>query len=157
MLHSLLIVFAICVVVSAFLTRSIRNLAVSKGWVDKPDSGRHIHSTPVPRLGGVAIFTVVIAMTGVGLCVQGAIGLPSLVSVRTTLAILGPATLIFLMGLYDDLRGLPPRAKFAIEMVAASWLYLEGFGIRKFGLLFGASDLKGILGIPLTILWVLLA
>lgn len=156
MLYSFLIIFIVCVVISAFLTKSVRDLAIGRGWVDKPDSGRHLHSRPVPRLGGVAIFAAVIITASAGLCLQAAAGLPSLVSVKTTLAILGPATLIFLMGLYDDRRGLPPRAKFGIEIVAAAWLYFEGIGVRRLDLFFGPSDLKVSLGIPLTILWVLL-
>lgn len=156
MLFSLLAVFAVSVVISALLTRNIRNLALAKGWLDKPDIGRHIHRTPVPRLGGIAIFTTVIAMTGVGLWIRETMGLRSLLSSRSTLAILGPATMIFLMGLYDDMKDLRARTKFGIEILAGLWLYLEGFGIRRFGLVFGQNDLKVILGIPLTILWVLL-
>lgn len=156
MLHSLLIVFVASVVVSAFLTRTVRNLALSRGWVDMPGEGRHLHRTPVPRLGGVAIFTAVVATVGVALIVQRAMDLPSLLSARTTMAIIGPAALIFLMGFYDDMWGLSPRTKFAIEILAALMLYLQGFGVRKFGLFFGANDLKVLLGIPLTVLWVLL-
>lgn len=156
MVHSLLIIFAASVVVSAVLTRGIRNLALARGWVDKPDTGRHIHRTPVPRLGGVAIFTAVAVITGIALAVWGAMGLPSLLPLKTALALVGPAALIFLMGLYDDVRDLPPKAKFSIEILAALWLYFQGFGVRKFGLFFGTNDLRIILGIPLTVLWVLL-
>lgn len=156
MLHSLLIVFIASVFVSALLTRGIRNLALARGWVDKPDTGRHIHHTPVPRLGGVAIFIAVATIVGIALAVWGAMDLPSLLPLKTALAVVGPAALIFLMGLYDDVRGLPPKAKFGVEIMAALWLYFQGFGVRKFGLFFGTSDLRVILGIPLTVLWVLL-
>ena len=43
--------------VAAFLlTPVVRNFARDRGWVDHPDGRRKLHITPVPRLGGVAVF-----------------------------------------------------------------------------------------------------
>src|SRR5271169_5914019 len=42
---------------SAFvLTRYVRDFATAHGWVAIPTQERHLHSSPLPRLGGVAIF-----------------------------------------------------------------------------------------------------
>lgn len=156
MLYSLSIVCVASAVFSLFSTKFVRDLAVSRGWLDKPDKGRHIHRTPVPRLGGVAIFSTVIALVAVVLAMRARIGLSSGPSTRTILSILAPAALVFLMGLYDDLRGLRPMVKFGVEILAASWLYVRGFGVTHLGLLFGSSDVKAVLGLPFTIVWVLL-
>lgn len=154
--HIFLPIFVLTVLVAAWLTRSVRDLAMSRGWTDPPDAKRHLHSNPVPRLGGVAIFLTFLVVAGAGVLVRRWVGTATGFSIRTILAILGPAALIFLMGLYDDFRTLGPYTKFGVQVLAACLLYFEGYGIRQFDLLFGGSTLEGLFGLPLTILWVLL-
>ncbi len=156
MLHSLLNPFLVSLFVSALLTRYVRNVAISRGWVDQPDSSRHLHSKPVPRLGGVAIFLSLMSLVGAALLAPKWPGLPEQLPAGMTLGILGPATLVFLTGLYDDVRSLGPYPKFGIQVLAALLLYANGFGIRQFDLFRGGHDVKGIVGLLLTILWVLL-
>ncbi len=156
MLHILLVIFVASVFVSALLTRCVRNIATSRGWVDQPDSSRHNHFRPVPRLGGVAVFLALTGMVGVGLLVRKWLGPANLFSMRTAAAILVPAVLIFLIGLYDDLRSLGAYPKFGAQVLAACLLYLDGIGIRQFDLFLPGHALNGILGLPLTIVWVLL-
>jgi UDP-GlcNAc:undecaprenyl-phosphate GlcNAc-1-phosphate transferase len=81
-----------------------------------------------------------------------AYGLP----VKTTLSLLGPALIVFLLGLYDDLRGVGPYWKFGIQGVAAVLLYLGGFGIHHLDLVSTGHALRSIVGLPLTVFWVLL-
>lgn len=155
MLYSLSIVFVLGIVSCALLTRTVRNLALSREWVDPPDSGRHLHGTPVPRLGGVALFLTVLGLAGAGVLVRGRVG-PAAFSINTTFGILVPAVLVFLVGLYDDFRGLGPAAKFGAQVVAACLLYFDGIRIHQFTFLFGGGNLSGVFGLPLTIAWVLL-
>jgi UDP-GlcNAc:undecaprenyl-phosphate GlcNAc-1-phosphate transferase len=155
-LHNLLVIFVASVFVSALLTRWVRNIATSRGWVDQPDSSRHIHFKPVPRLGGVAVFLAFIGMIGVGLLMRKWLGPANLFSMGIAAAILAPAVLIFLMGLYDDLRSLGAYPKFVVQVFAACLLYLDGFRIRQFDLFAIGHPLNNILGLLLTIGWVLL-
>ena len=53
-MRTYLIAFAIALVVSIFLTPFVRDLAIRMKWVDQPDE-RKIHTTPIPRVGGIAI------------------------------------------------------------------------------------------------------
>lgn len=129
---------------------------MAHGWVDPPAVDRHLHRRPVPRLGGVAIFLTVVGMVGAGLLTLRFIDPRAALSIRTTLAILGPATLIFLLGLYDDFRGLSAYLKFGAQALAGGLLYLEGIGIHSFTLFFGGAHVSDFLGLPLTIFWVLL-
>ncbi len=69
--------------------------------------------------------------------------------------ILVPATLVFLLGVFDDLRGLGPYAKFAVQAVAASMLYAGGLRIINIPVLFGTRSLPGYAGLLFTIVWVL--
>jgi UDP-N-acetylmuramyl pentapeptide phosphotransferase/UDP-N-acetylglucosamine-1-phosphate transferase len=70
MVLSLFFIFILGVAVCATLTRYLRDFSVSRGWVDPSDATRHLHEKPVPRLGGVAIFTTVMGLAGAALLVQ---------------------------------------------------------------------------------------
>ncbi len=69
--------------------------------------------------------------------------------------ILVPAGLIFLLGVYDDLRGLGPYVKFAVQGVAASMLYAGGLRIVNIPVIFGDRPLPWFVGLAFTIAWVL--
>lgn len=149
-----LVVFLGAMLLSFVLTRSVRNIAVARGWVTAPSLPRHIHTVSIPQLGGVAIF---LAFTGVAGFLAASSAMRAAdprFSVRTILHILIPATLVFLLGLYDDLRPVKPQVKFAVQAVAATLLFFGGFRVFQFPLLFGSHSL-GWLELPLTILWVL--
>jgi UDP-GlcNAc:undecaprenyl-phosphate GlcNAc-1-phosphate transferase len=74
---------------------------------------------------------------------------------RTIATVLIPATLVFLLGVYDDLRGVGPYLKFSIQGIAATMLYVGGLRILNIPVVFGDRALPWYLGLPLTILWVL--
>lgn len=147
-------IFVGSVLLSFVLTRSIRNLANARGWVYAPASSRHIHKDLIPRLGGIAIFVAFAIIALALLAAPDFLGVAEPISRRTVLTILGPATLVFCLGLYDDFRPVNPYVKFAIQGVAGALLYLGGFGVFRLPLLFGAHEF-GWIALPLTILWVL--
>ena len=145
------------VILSIVLTRVVRDQAIRHGWLDTPDKGRHLHRRPVPRIGGVALFLTFMGVTGIGLAVSKLWDIGPALSRHTVLGIILPALLIFFMGLYDDHSSLGPYSKFGIEVIAAIWLYMAGLGIRQFDLYSTHVALRISLGLPLTILWVLLS
>ena len=53
------------VLLSFFLTRYIRNLANARGWLAAPALDRHLHQVPLPRIGGVAIYSAFVFTVGV--------------------------------------------------------------------------------------------
>ena len=138
-----------------FLTWYVRRFAVAKGWTAPPDSDRHVHNTPIPRIGGVAVFLAFCATTAFLLIAAKLFGFSLGFSLRRWMGLLGPATLIFIVGLYDDFRATSPYLKFLVETAAAVWLFLEGFRIVHVPLLF-KSDLPFYLSLAATIFWVLL-
>jgi len=81
--------------------------------------------------------------------------LHSALALKTLLTILVPATLVFLLGVYDDLRPVGPYVKFAVQSLAATMLFVGGLRILNIPVLFGEHQLPWYLGLPLTILWVL--
>jgi UDP-GlcNAc:undecaprenyl-phosphate/decaprenyl-phosphate GlcNAc-1-phosphate transferase len=150
-------VFLGSVICSVILTGLVRDQAIRRGWFDTPDQGRHLHLRPVPRIGGVALFLTFICVTGIALAVYKLLDLGPTLSRPPVRGILLPALLVFLMGLYDDHFSLGPYSKCGIEAIAAVWLYLAGFGIYQLALFPAHSALRLSLGLPLTILWVLLS
>jgi UDP-GlcNAc:undecaprenyl-phosphate/decaprenyl-phosphate GlcNAc-1-phosphate transferase len=138
------------------LTRYVRDFANSHGWVAVPSQERHLHSTPLPRLGGVAIFLSFSACMAIAWI--WAVRHPQLHSprfLRTMLTILIPAGLVFLLGVYDDLRGVGPYFKFAVQAVAATMLYAGGLRIINIPVLLGDRVLPWYIGWACTVVWVL--
>jgi UDP-GlcNAc:undecaprenyl-phosphate GlcNAc-1-phosphate transferase len=76
-------------------------------------------------------------------------------SSKTLATILVPASIIFLLGVYDDLRTAGPYVKFAVQAIAATMLFMGGLRIVNIPVLFGQHQLPWFVGLPLTILWVL--
>lgn len=154
-MRSYLTLFFISLLLTLFLTPQARRIATSLGAVDMPDNQRRIHKTPTPRLGGVAIYVTFLLTL---LCVPL---LRSNVShlfgeeLRWYAAIVAPATLIFWLGVYDDLRGSSAWLKVVVQVVAAAILHGFGFGITSLSLPFGdALLLPWWLSFPMTALWI---
>ena len=146
-------IFVVAIVGSTALTRWMRDFANARGWSAPPTSERHIHSQSIPRLGGVAVFATLwcIALLAWAAELFGASG--HLFS-HTAFKILGPASIVFIVGLIDDFRSLGPYIKFIAQIAAAILLFCNGFGISRLSLLGGHPHLGWIVGLPLTILWV---
>lgn len=147
--------FAFSLAVSFVATREVRDLATHKGWVSVPQGERHVHQTPLPRLGGVAIFLAFSVSLGVWLGLS--LIFPRIIvglAPATILRIYVPACLIFCLGIYDDFRGASPYLKFAVQAIAAAMLFAGGMRILDLPVLFGQHTLPWYLGLPLTVLWV---
>ena len=146
--------FAFSLLVSFVATREVRDLANHRGWVFVPKDGRHVHHSPLPRLGGVAIFLAFSASLALGLALS--LIFPRLVvglAPATLLRIYVPACLIFCLGIYDDLRGAGPYAKFVVQAIAGAMLFAGGMRVLDVPLLFH-HPLPWFVGLPLTVLWV---
>jgi UDP-GlcNAc:undecaprenyl-phosphate GlcNAc-1-phosphate transferase len=139
-------------VLSFILTWCVRYAATAFGIVGEP-SKHHIHKEAIPRLGGIAIYFSFLAVTsaivGISALLHTDIG-----SSSAMLYILIPGTIIFLLGLYDDIRPVSSYTKLAVQTVAAVVLFEGGFGVHNLPPLFRSTS-AGFLALPLTVLWVL--
>jgi len=141
---------------SFVLTRYVRDVAAARGWVAAPALERHLHSRPLPRFGGVAIFLSFLLTFAVALPAGWhhlAVGFG--LSFRTLLTILLPGCLIFGLGVYDDIHSVSPYAKVAVQAVAGAMLFAGGLRILDLPVLFGSHHFPWFIGLPLTVLWVL--
>src|SRR5881628_2522815 len=108
---------------------AIVRLAVTRKLFDFPDRDRRGHPIPIPRLGGVAVFGgLAVALIAAKLLQattqHSAPDIPNL-----TLAIGGGCVILFLIGLLDDIRSVPPAAKLVGQTAAALLVCYAGFRI----------------------------
>ncbi|MFZ0036257.1 MAG: MraY family glycosyltransferase [Candidatus Acidiferrales bacterium] len=151
-----ILVFATSLILSAFLSRLVRDVANGRGWAAAPETARHIHKNPTPQLGGIAILTSVIVVVAVATLLSRVLGFRFGLPISAYLGILGPTLLIFALGLVDDFRPLGPYWKFGIQVLAAGWLFLDGYRVSRFHLIFGEHALGSFISLVFTIFWVLL-
>src|SRR5690242_3566909 len=150
-----ILVFIAALLAAAAFTRLVRDFSLARGWVSPPSSDRHVHSRPIPRLGGVAIFLTLACMALLVHWLPQQFGTREFPFSQLTLKILGPATIIFVLGLIDDFCGVSAYIKFAAEAAAAVLLFSNGLGISRLSFLAGHPHLGWLVGLPLTIIWVL--
>ncbi|HEY2720498.1 MAG TPA: MraY family glycosyltransferase [Chitinophagaceae bacterium] len=98
---------------------------------DKPDS-RKEHSIPTPTLGGIAIMA--------GLVISMILWFPFSPSSEVMTCFFS-ITILFIMGITDDLKDLSAKYKFIIEIALAALIALSGIRITTFGGLFGFNDI----------------
>ena len=101
---------------SVFLTPLVIRLARRIGAVDYPGI-RSVHTQPIPRIGGVAIYASSMCAIVSLLFLNNRIGERFREVQLQVVALLGCASGVFLIGLIDDLRGLPARFKFVAEQI----------------------------------------
>src|SRR5918993_484152 len=103
------------------LTPLVSAASSSLGLVDAP-GGRKVHSTSVPRLGGVAVIAAAaLTLFVVEPLVQGPTG-----TSRALQPILIGALLVFAVGVLDDVWSLPPWPKLIVQIAAAAVVMQAG-------------------------------
>lgn len=149
--YAVILVIAGCL--SAILTVAVRATSVARGLSATPVHGRHTHTKPLPRLGGIAIcLTFLIVISAMPLSSLAHTHFPA----HRYVGLLVPVLLIFLMGAVDDIWSLKPKTKLAVEVLAAVLLYFSGFGLNDSASYFGGHALSHLVSFTLTVFWVLL-
>ena len=141
--------------VSVAVIPAINRLAHREGILDRPSDDRRAHTVPVPRLGGVAIFLGTVIATAVVMGLGLATGSLDLPYPTLLPGVVIGVSVVFLTGLADDIRGLSPRAKLALQTAAALAVVAFGFTIDQLTLgPTGPALALGLLALPVTILWI---
>jgi UDP-GlcNAc:undecaprenyl-phosphate GlcNAc-1-phosphate transferase len=154
-MNTYLMLFIIAMCSSMTLTPIVRRISERFGWLDDPLDERRLHKKAVPRLGGIAIFaTVLISLAVLGL-VDNAVT-QALRSTRAEfLTLLVPGTLIFLLGVYDDLYGASARYKLIVQGLTGVLVYTMGGRIEILSVPFvGGVELPALISCALTIFWI---
>jgi len=131
--------FGIALAGAYLLTPVAMSLARRFGIMDRPNKKLKKHRNPTPYLGGLAIF---LAFAGATMAVK----LIHAGTPRGVVGVLAGATIVFLVGLFDDIRPLKPWQKMGLQILAASVPIYFGVHIKFIDNPWG--------NIPLTIFWI---
>lgn len=133
----------ICAALLSYVcTPLVRVLAFKIGAVDIPKDGRRMHSVPIPRIGGLAIF-IGFALTILAFCPM---------SKFLAVALFG-GLVIVVMGVLDDIFALNALLKLAVQIAVAFFAIAEGVTIDFISL--GSKMIPlGAWSVPLTLLWI---
>jgi UDP-GlcNAc:undecaprenyl-phosphate GlcNAc-1-phosphate transferase len=128
------------------LTPLMRRVALSKGVLDRPNSAHKSHKQPVPYLGGVAIIIGVVVVSYSALIYSKI----TWSNFWLATSVLGPAVVMGLVGLWDDLKSLDPLPRFIGQsisgLIVAVFLVLN----NNIGNPTGVTGLD----IAITVLWI---
>lgn len=126
----------------------ILRIAKEKNIVDNPNV-RKLQKTPVPVLGGIAVFFGVVfgLLLGAGMTwfLRGA-------SLQCLFPIVCAMLLMIYTGAVDDTIGLPVKTRFAIEILTIlALIFATGECIDSFHGLWGIQDFSWWIAVPLTV------
>lgn len=105
-----------------------------------PESERHVHEIPLPRLGGIAIFlsiALTMALLSASQCAS-----------RFCFLSLIPAAWMFATGLVDDIRGMRASRKLLAQLAAGAILFALGLRVPT-----GSGEIGVVLSLFATVLW----
>jgi UDP-GlcNAc:undecaprenyl-phosphate GlcNAc-1-phosphate transferase len=147
-----LLVFAASAGVTFAITPLVRRLSLRLGWIDHP-SDRKVHPNPTPTAGGIAMYA------GVAAGLLAARLIPFLSDLHETSSELDAAfvaaTVVVVLGVVDDTRGVTALGKLAGQVLAAGLVVLLGVQLLYFyfpgpGVVSPSPDVA----VPLTVLWI---
>ncbi len=133
-------------ILGLILVPGVSRLSLRLGQVASPRQDRW-HRKPTPILGGVAIY-----LAGVGGLVAYAAINSEWGNIRWEL--LGVSTLVFLLGLYDDVKQMTPPAKLLGQILAAAAVVYLGYTTTFFTPKITNNVVAQIPNIALTFVWI---
>lgn len=155
---------AICIVgaVATYLaTPVILNVSRRVGAVDVP-SDRKVHAVPTPTLGGAALFAgFLVALLSASLLAPFRDSFRPLFvwPAPEMLAIIAGASIIFLLGVVDDMKGLKAPVKLSGQLLAAGFVFLSGVRLEYFRVPLrdvGALSMSADVSALATIAWIVI-
>lgn len=137
--------FLVSALLAGIIIPQILLIAFRKKLFDEPDE-RKIHHIPVPRLGGLAFTPVIFFTMAFLLGVNQYLGNAAVLiefarNVNVLAMVLCSMTLLYLVGIADDLVGIRYRAKFIIQIICGIFLTGTGIWVRS---LYGFMGIHGL-------------
>ena len=122
---------------------------------DLPDE-RKIHDTPIPRLGGLSFFPVIVVTLAMSMAVRYLLGydviyIPERIVLVEFLFLLAGTMILYVVGVGDDLIGITYRSKFIAQIICGVLLVLSGLWLHNLDGIFGVYAIRMRYSAPLTI------
>ena len=154
----ILVTIVIAMITAYATTPAVRRLALQVGMLDETGE-RRMHDVPKPRIGGIAVWLgFAFALFSIAGFAIARHQLRDLDSIHNILGILFGATLILVVGIWDDVMTMSARNKFGLQIVVASISMLYGFMIQGVDLPFTHDKFIAFplyVSIPVTLIWYL--
>lgn len=153
-LVTVIFTFLMSLILGFLVFPKIIKVSSEKNLYDMPDY-RKVHGIPVPRLGGVAFFPIILMVVCFTMACSYLVGYKSLrgdtfVLFTRYMLLISGLTILYLVGIMDDLIGVSFKMKFLAQTVCAALFPLSGLVINNLWGLFGIHHLSPWLSIPLT-------
>jgi len=147
MISAIFVIFFVALIIAFALTPLAIKVAPNIGAVDIPQDDRRMHNKPMPRFGGIAIY--------LGSMIAFALFLPGTIDDRMIGIAIG-ATLILIMGVIDDIRGLSAKVKLVGQIACACILFASSVRISFISDPFGEGviEFPWIVSLIVTVLWI---
>ncbi len=149
---------------SWLLTLIVRQLAIARGFVDKPGH-RKIHARPVALGGGIAIFLSVVLPLLLLLAIAHVV--PFMADTREAayaggvrrqtpmvLSLLAAMLAMHLLGLWDDRRAMGPYLKLALQLAIITALVIPFKPFWSLTALDERLGAGGVLAVTVSVLWI---
>lgn len=153
----LLITFCGCLismVIGFIMLPKIINFCKRKKLYDMPNI-RKVHHNAIPRLGGISFIPSVLLSFILSLAIFFIATGKQQLTISMWTAMFGlSVSIIYVVGVVDDLLGLSAKVKFIAQTFSACLLPLGGLYINNLHGLFGITAIPVWIGIPLTIFFV---
>jgi UDP-GlcNAc:undecaprenyl-phosphate/decaprenyl-phosphate GlcNAc-1-phosphate transferase len=143
------------IIVATLLTWLVRHVANRYGLSFAPSSSRHLHSSPIPRLGGVAIFFTFLVLYAI-YRFAGSRGWIAQPLNSDVFKVMVPAIGLFLVGLFDDLRGLTAKVKLLAQIAGGCCLFYSGLHFISFHWHGAPASVNSGISLLTTVFWVVL-
>lgn len=138
-------------IISFLMTPAAIRLAPKIGAMDIPKDNRRMHKKAMPRFGGLAIFTGT----------EAALAIFCHNDPKVIMIIIG-GILIYAVGVIDDLKGIPAKLKFLLQMACAAAVYAGGIRVEFIKNPFSifSQDVSAYIHFPLvislviTVIWI---
>ena len=153
-------IFIITLLLSFFLgllvTPRVVHLSHELHLYDQPDK-RKLHQLPIPRLGGVAFLPVVIVTMSLIVVIVLRLNIDTYIlwesaAIQHFLAFLAGSTMLYSIGIYDDVHGVSYKVKFIVQIISASLLCVSGLWVADFSYVFFIREVPWWIGMPVTVL-----
>ena len=146
-------VYIASAILAAVITPFIIFIARRIGAVDIPGA-RKVHFSPIPRIGGIAIFVSMMTSVILVLFLDNAISDKFRDIQPKVIALLSAATFVFLIGLVDDVRSFSGKIKFLILIIASLVVCASGSRIDSVSIATWFKLDFGLAAWPLTVIWI---
>ena len=148
--------FILAILLGMLIMPNILLISYKKKLFDMPDK-RKVHHVPIPRLGGLSFFPVILISVCFSIGFRYYLGYP-FENIQPTQALyeflflIVSCMLLYLTGVADDLIGVSYRYKFIVQIISAILLILSGNWINSLGGLLGIYTVPAWFGMPFTVL-----